>query len=45
MPYKDALKEELIWLMTQNDDFIGVITGSGTDSNWKVTKKFDQYMD
>jgi len=44
MPYKDALKEELIWLMTQNDDFLGAITGSGTDSHEKVTKKLDIWI-
>lgn len=44
MPCKDALKEELIWLMTQNDDFLGAITGSGTDSHEKVTKKLDIWI-
>jgi hypothetical protein len=41
MPYKDSLKEELLWLMTNDDDFVGSISGAGTGS----TKKFEIKMD
>ena len=43
MPYKDALKEELFFLMSSND-FLDVITGAGTDSNTKLKNKFDIWI-
>jgi hypothetical protein len=43
MPHKDALKEELFWLMN-NDEFFDVITGAGTDSKKKLEKKFDIWL-
>jgi hypothetical protein len=43
MPYKDAIKEELTWLMN-NDEFLDVITGAGTDSKKKLEKKFDIWL-
>jgi hypothetical protein len=43
MPVKDALKEELMWLMN-NDDFLDVITGAGTDGKKKLETKFDIWL-
>ena len=43
MPHKDAIKEELFWLMT-DDKFLDVITGAGTDSTKKLEKKFDIWL-
>ena len=43
MPHKDALKEELFWLMN-DDKFLDVITGAGTDSNKKLERKFDIWL-
>ena len=40
MPRKDAVKEELLWLMN-NDEYLDVITGAGTDGKKKLEKKFD----
>ncbi len=39
VPYKDSLKEELFWLMTNHDQFSDSITGTGTDNKKKVTTK------
>lgn len=44
MPYKDALKEELIWLQTANNEFQESITGAGTDSKQKVEAKFNIWL-
>ncbi|MFC1578465.1 HNH endonuclease family protein [Thermodesulfobacteriota bacterium] len=44
MPYKDMLKEELFWLMTNNDEFLDSITGSGTDSRLKLDRKFYAWL-
>jgi len=41
MPYKDALKEELYWLVVNNDDFIGSISGAGTGTKDKFVKKME----
>lgn len=43
MPYKDAIKEELLWLMS-NDDFLDVITGAGTDGKNKLQTKFEIWL-
>lgn len=43
MPVMDALKEELLWLMS-NDDFLDVITGAGTDGKRKLETKFDIWL-
>ena len=45
MPCKDSLKEELLYLMTDNDEFINSITGAGTDSKTKLEKKFTIWLD
>jgi hypothetical protein len=45
MPYKDALKEELFWLMTRHDDFVGTISGAGTGTTDKFTKKIEIWLD
>lgn len=43
MPHKDALKEELFSLMN-DDKFLDVITGAGTDSPKKLDMKFDIWL-
>lgn len=43
MRHKDAIKEELLWLMN-NDEFLDVITGAGTDGKKKLEKKFDIWL-
>ena len=43
MQHKDAVKEELLWLMS-NDDFLEAITGAGTDGKKKLEKKFDIWL-
>ena len=44
MPYKDSLKEELIWLETTNKEFIDSISGTGTDNRKKVFVKFHIWL-
>lgn len=44
MPYKDALREELFYLMSNDEDFLGSITGAGTDSKTKLEKKFEIWL-
>lgn len=45
MPYKDALKEELFWLMTDHKGFIESITGAGTDNKTKLDKKYRIWLE
>jgi len=44
MPYKDALKEELFWLMVYNDDFLGAISGAGTGTKEKFIRKNEIWL-
>lgn len=44
IPKADAIREELLWLMTRNDEFIDSISGSGTDSPAKVELKFEIWL-
>jgi len=44
VPKADAIREELIWLMTHNDEFIDSIGGSGTDSKIKIETKFEIWL-
>lgn len=44
MPNADAIREELLWLMTYNDEFIDSISGSGTDAKVKVELKFEIWL-
>lgn len=44
MPYKDSLKEELLWLMTNDDEFVGSISGAGTGSKIKFAKKMEIWL-
>lgn len=39
--YKDALKEELLWLLTNDQEFLESNTGTGTDNTDKVHTKFE----
>ena len=43
MRHKDAVKEELLWLMN-SDEFLEVITGAGTDGKKKLERKFDIWL-
>ena len=41
IPYGDAIREELLWLSTNDKEFVDVISGTGTDSTEKIQKKFE----
>ncbi|MEA3469102.1 MAG: DUF262 domain-containing protein [Thermodesulfobacteriota bacterium] len=41
MPYKDSLKEELMWLMVHDKDFITSISGAGTGTKEKFSRKIE----
>lgn len=36
IPNSDAIREELLWMMTHEEDFVNAISGSGTDSKEKT---------
>ncbi|MCM8798987.1 MAG: hypothetical protein NC821_05975, partial [Candidatus Omnitrophica bacterium] len=36
VPKSDTIREELLWMMTHDDNFINAISGSGTDSKEKT---------
>lgn len=44
VPYADSIREEMHWLMTQNDEFKDSIAGSATDSKQKIQLKFDTWL-
>lgn len=44
IPHKDAIKEELFWLMTNSDDFLGTISGAGTGTKIKFEKKIEIWL-
>ena len=43
VPNSDAIKEELLWIMTHEEDFVNAISGSGTDSKEKTVTRFDKW--
>jgi hypothetical protein len=45
VPNSDAIREELLWLMTHDNVFIDSISGSGTDSKEKTVTRFDKWRD
>jgi len=44
VPISDAIREELLWMMTHAEDFINAISGSGTDSKEKTIMRFDKWL-
>jgi len=44
IPNSDAIREELLWMMTHEVDFINAISGSGTDSKEKTLTRFDKWL-
>ena len=44
IPYSDAIREELLWLSTHNNEFIDALSGSGTDQKEKIQLKFDTWI-
>lgn len=40
----DAVREELLWMMTHDEGFINSISGSGTDSKEKTITRFDKWL-
>lgn len=45
IPYSDAIREELLYMMTSDKEFIDSISGSGTTSTAKVTTRFKKWLD
>ena len=45
VPKADAIREELLWLMTHDDVFINSIGGSGTDAKIKTEQKFEIWLE
>ena len=43
VPNSDAIREELLWMMTHEYDFINAISGSGTDGKEKTLTRFDKW--
>ena len=43
VPNSDAIREELLWMMTHEEDFVNAISGSGTDSKEKTVTRFDKW--
>ena len=41
IPFADLIREELLHLQVHNNEFKGILTGSGTNSPSNVRKKFD----
>lgn len=44
VPNSDSVREELLWMMTHDEDFINSISGSGTDSKQKTIARFDKWL-
>jgi len=44
IPNSDAIREELLWMMTHEEEFINAISGSGTDSKEKTLTRFDKWL-
>jgi hypothetical protein len=44
IPNSDSIREELIWMMSHDYEFIDAISGSGTDSKEKVIKRFNKWL-
>jgi len=44
IPNSDAIREELLWMMTHKEDFINAISGSGTDSKEKTLTRFYKWL-
>lgn len=44
VPNSDSIREELLWMMTHDEDFINSISGSGTDSKQKTIARFDKWL-
>lgn len=45
IPFSDAIREELLYMMTSDKEFIDSISGSGTTSTDKVTTRFKKWLD
>ena len=45
IPLSDAIREELLHMMTSDKEFIDSISGSGTTSTAKVTTRFKKWLD
>lgn len=45
IPFSDAIREELLYMMTSDKEFIDSISGSGTTSTAKVTTRFKKWLD
>jgi len=44
VPNSDTIREELLWMMTHEEDFVNAISGSGTDSKEKTVTRFDKWL-
>jgi|GEM_PF-957519 len=44
VPNSDTIREELLWMMTHEEDFVNAISGSGTDSKDKTLTRFDKWL-
>jgi hypothetical protein len=44
IPFADTIREELIGLLSHNNDFINAVAGSGTDKKEKIELKFDIWL-
>jgi len=44
VPNSDTIREELLWMMTHEEDFVNAISGSGTDSKEKTLTRFDKWL-
>jgi len=44
VPHSDVIREELLWMMTNEDEFINAISGSGTDSKEKTVIRFEKWL-
>jgi hypothetical protein len=44
VPNSDSIREELLWMMAHDEDFINAISGSGTDSKDKTLTRFDKWL-
>ncbi len=45
IPLSDVIREELLYMMTSDKEFIDSISGSGTTSAAKVTTRFKKWLD
>jgi hypothetical protein len=44
IPNADSIREELMWLLTNNDEFINSVSGAGTDTKEKTELKFQIWL-